>query len=130
MHLAHSGIALYAVNQADRVTSDLTRLNILQKLASLTGGVWFPGDAAGAAIRQAVSAGAVTYRAGYLPLPGRWDGRFHELRDAVLRAGVEVTLDRPVAGGVRKVRIVVQDVRCGSVGSLTIPLNGAALRNR
>jgi VWFA-related protein len=43
-------------------------------------------------------------------------------RDAVLRDGVDLSFNRSVPSGARKIRIVVTDNQSGAVGSLTVPV--------
>ena len=43
-------------------------------------------------------------------------------RDAILRDGVLLSLDRPVTAGASKIRVIVRDIQSDAVGSLTIPL--------
>lgn len=45
-----------------------------------------------------------------------------ENRESMLRDGFDLSFDRGIPAGVRKLRIVVRDAHSGAVGSLTIPL--------
>ena len=234
-HLVGAGVAVYTVDQTGRLSADLTASNTLQDLATITGGHYFPPDAAETAIRQALGPGPANFQVGYRPPVDRWDNKFHKLRvtadirgnrltiraprgyfgdaregdpsdrfaravlgpsdasdigiraavtpsekvrgwlhiyilvdaadlkltrddtadgefgvtfayyttawqseasveikrplhlnaaelDAARRDGVALSFDRPVAAGVRKLRIVVRDTPTGNVGSLTVPL--------
>jgi len=78
--LARSGIAVYAVDQAERSTTGLSSTDTLQQIASLTAGQWLPSNAVEKAMEQAVSDGRATYQVGYLPPVDRWDDKFHKLR--------------------------------------------------
>jgi VWFA-related protein len=93
--LARSGIAIYAVDQAERSTSGLNSMDTLQQMAGMTGGQWLPSDATEQAIRQAIEEGPATYQVGYSPNLERWDGKFHKLR---VTAGVKGTRIRAIEG--------------------------------
>jgi VWFA-related protein len=77
--LARSGIMVYAVDQEERTTSGMSSADTLQQIAGLTAGKWLLGDTR-KAIEQAVSEGPAAYQVGYIPLPERWDNKFHKLR--------------------------------------------------
>src|ERR1035438_1297111 len=88
--LARSGIAVYAVDQADRRTDDLTGQDTPQQIAGLTGGQWLPVNATARAIEQAISDGAATFQIGYIPPADRWDDKFHHLRVTSANKGVRL----------------------------------------
>jgi VWFA-related protein len=88
--LARSGVAVFAVDQAERSTTGLNSQDMLRLLAGLTGGQWLPSDSAEKAIRQAIGEGPATYQVGYSPNPERWDGKFHKLRVATGAKGSRI----------------------------------------
>lgn len=88
--LARSGIAIYAVEQAQRSTSGLASRDTLQQLVGLTGGKWFPDGAAEEAIQQAMGEGQAMYQVGYRPPAARWDNKFHALSIAEGKGGVRL----------------------------------------
>jgi hypothetical protein len=51
-----------------------------------------------------------------------------EQRDAVLRDGLTLLLDRLIRPGASKIRIVVDEPQTNAVGSLTVPVGGLAPR--
>ncbi|MDR3701088.1 MAG: VWA domain-containing protein [Candidatus Sulfopaludibacter sp.] len=93
--LARSGIAIYAVDQAERSTTGLNSTDTLQQLAGLTGGQWLPSDSTEKAIRQAIGEGPATYQVGYSPDLDRWNGKFHKLR---VTTGAKGTRIRAIEG--------------------------------
>jgi len=97
-------IVAYPVDQAARNSSvvryspaadGMESRDTLQEIASLTAGVWFPGNLGGTAMLQAAADTRAMYQVRYVPPTGSWDGKFHKLRVTSVRTGVQV---RAIAG--------------------------------
>jgi len=94
-HLVRAGVAVYTVDQAGRLSADITASSILQELATITGGQYFPRDATQAAIQRALSPGPTNFQVGYMPPLDRWNNKFHRLRVTGDIRGNRLTIRAP-----------------------------------
>jgi hypothetical protein len=86
----------------DQTTAEISHLgsrDTLEEISSLTGGRWYPSDATGLAITQAVTDARATYQIGFYPPAKNWDGKSHKLRVSSVRKGVQVLARKDYATG-------------------------------
>jgi VWFA-related protein len=67
---------------------NLIRIDQIDAFARITGGRAYAHGEIEQAITQAVNDGRSSYRLGYLPPPGNWDGKTHQIKIVSTRAGV------------------------------------------
>jgi VWFA-related protein len=93
-HLAR--VAVYPVGGQRRIflasqvgeSVNLIRIDQIDGFARVTGGRAYAHGEIEQAVTQAVDDGRSSYRIGYLPPPGNWDGKTHQIKIVSTRAGV------------------------------------------
>jgi VWFA-related protein len=89
-------VAVYPVGGQRRIflasqvgeSVNLIRIDQIDAFARVTGGRAYAHGEIEQAITQAVNDGRSSYRIGYLPPPGNWDGKTHQIKIVSTRAGV------------------------------------------
>jgi VWFA-related protein len=81
---------IYTVNPLGLTVGRVRTFEMLQALATNTGGEWFATNDLGRAMQRVVTQSSAYYLLGYAPAQRAFDGKFHKIRVRVKRSGLDV----------------------------------------
>jgi len=85
-----SNTGIYTLNPLGLTLRRVRAFEMLQSLATNTGGEWFTTNDLGGALRRVVTQSSAYYLLGYAPVASPLDGRFHKIQVRVKRSGLDV----------------------------------------